>query len=169
LCIAQSKIGPPITRFKAAQEWISLANFTRHHSLLTAYDCALGLMPFIAWMGLPIADRHDHLVRIGGIARDAAAASISLEQFDKALEWLEQGRSIVWNQILQLRTPVDELRSVNSELANRFLQVSQLLDHWVEQEGTTEENAQRYRATTMEWESITDTMGIHTSRHLKSG
>jgi tetratricopeptide (TPR) repeat protein len=154
---AKSSIGPPTVRLKAVRGWISLASQLRHHSLLSAYECAIELMPLIAWLGLPIRDRHKHLVEIGGIARDAAAAAISLEQYDKALEWLEQGRSIVWNQILQLRTPVDELRTVNSNLANRLLRVSRLLDRGFEDKRgsrSAEEDAQQYRALVMEWESI---------------
>ncbi|PVF91763.1 hypothetical protein CPB86DRAFT_718845, partial [Serendipita vermifera] len=154
---AQSSVGPPIIRFRAAQRWISIASPLEHESLLLAYECAVRLMPLVAWLGLSIADRHEHLVQIGGIARDAAAIAISLEQCDKAVEWLEQGRSIVWNQILQLRTPVDELRIIDLDLADRLMQVSQLLNRGVERnEGTRsiEEEGQRYRALTIEWESI---------------
>jgi tetratricopeptide (TPR) repeat protein len=154
---AQSPVGPPTTRFKGARKWIETASLIQHDSLLAAYECALELIPIVAWLGLPIKDRHEHLVRIGEVARDAAAAAISLEQYDKALEWLEQGRSIVWNQILQLRTPMDELRDVNPALADRLVQLSRSLDGGVEQEESrrsTEENAQRYRALTREWESI---------------
>jgi tetratricopeptide (TPR) repeat protein len=152
---AQSKTGSPSTSFEAARRWIDVASDIKHPSLLTAYECALGLMPLIAWLGLPITDRYQRLIRISEIARDAAATAISLGQYDKALEWLEQGRSIVWNQILQLRTPVDELRRVNSGLADRLVQVSRLIDRGAEQKGsTTESDAQRHRALTMEWESI---------------
>jgi tetratricopeptide (TPR) repeat protein len=152
---AQSLVGSPTLRFGAAQQWISVASLTQHHSLLTAYECALNLMPLVAWLGLPITDRHGHLARIGGIARDAAAVAIRHEQYDKALEWLEQGRSIVWNQILQLRTPVDELRSVNPDLADRLVRVSRLIDHGIEEKGDSkfvQEDAERYRALTGEWE-----------------
>jgi tetratricopeptide (TPR) repeat protein len=154
---AQSSLGSPTIRFWAAGNWISLASLIRHHSLLTAYELALDLMPLVVWLGLPITDRHQRLVEIGWIARDAAAAAISLEQYDKAVEWLEQGRSIVWNQILQLRTPVDELRSVDPNLADHLVQVSQLLDRGTEKKEkgrSTEEDAQQYRALTGEWESI---------------
>jgi hypothetical protein len=94
------------------------------------------------------------------MVRDAAATAISLEQYDKALEWLEQGRSIVWNQILQLRTPVDELRSIDPELADRLVQVSRLINDGLKQGkeiGSTfpkEEEGKRYRALISEWESI---------------
>jgi tetratricopeptide (TPR) repeat protein len=154
---AQSSVGSPTIRFKTAQRWISIASIIEHESLLIAYDCAINLMPLVAWLGLPISDRHEHLVQIGGIARDAAATAISMKKHDKALEWLEQGRSIVWNQVLQLRTPVDELRRVDSDLADRLVQISRLLDPGFERKGGLdfiEEEAQRYRALTNEWELI---------------
>jgi tetratricopeptide (TPR) repeat protein len=158
---ATSSVGSPNSRFKAATLWIMTASSIDHSSLLEAYESALELMPFVAWLGLPLADRHRQLVRVGGIAREAAAAAISLEQYDKALEWLEQGRSIVWTQLLQLRTPIDDLREVDPELAERFLEVSQLLDRGTGEGdmligGThdTEAEGRRYRGLTMEWESI---------------
>jgi tetratricopeptide (TPR) repeat protein len=150
---AQSSVGSPTTRLKAAQHWISIASLTNHPSLLNAFECAVHLIPVIAWLGLPIRNRHEHLVQMSGIARDAAATAISLEEYDKALEWLEQGRSIVWNQILQLRTPVDKLREVNCDLADRLLRVSRALDRGVEENrslGSTEEAVRRYRVLTME-------------------
>jgi tetratricopeptide (TPR) repeat protein len=154
---AKSEVGSPTIRLTAANKWIRIASLTNHHSLLNAYECAVGLMPVIAWLGRSIRDRHESLIQMSEIARDAAAVAISLEKYDKALEWLEQGRSIVWNQILQLRTPVDALREVNPDLADRLLRVSRVLDRGIEEKGgigSTEEAAQQYRASTMEWESI---------------
>jgi tetratricopeptide (TPR) repeat protein len=157
---AKSPAGPPKIRFEAAETWISFTSFISDPTLLEAYGCALSLMPLVAWLGLPIADRYQHLIRIGGIAREAAAAAIFLDEYDKALEWLEQGRSIVWNQILQLRTPVDELRDNNPDLADRLLRVSIELGRGYQQSGPSqgkplsiEEEGRRYRALTMEWES----------------
>ncbi|PVF92655.1 hypothetical protein CPB86DRAFT_829849 [Serendipita vermifera] len=158
---AASPDGPPTMRFQAASSWIKLASETNHDTLLAAYGCALDLLPLVAWLGLPIADRHRHLVKIGGIARDAAAAAISAKKYDKALEWLEQGRSIVWTQILQLRTPVDQLRKLDPDLADRLSQVSQLLDRESQQtsffnggSSSAEEEGRQYRKVTAEWESI---------------
>jgi tetratricopeptide (TPR) repeat protein len=160
---AMSSIGAPTFRFKSAGAWCEVASLIGHQSLLAAYECAIDLMPLVAWLGLPIADRHRHLVKIGGIARDAAAAAISLEECDKALEWLEQGRSIVWTQILQLRTPVDHLRDINPDLAERLLQISRRLDRgsqesvFLERElSSPEEEGRRYRGLVAEWESIID-------------
>jgi hypothetical protein len=47
-----------------------------------------------------------------------------------ALEWLEQGRCLVWNQLNQLRTPIDNLHFKNPSLANRFMQVASALESY---------------------------------------
>ncbi|PVF92134.1 TPR-like protein [Serendipita vermifera] len=140
---SKSSGGAPIDHFKAAEQWIEFTSIIKHSSLLSAYERALELMPLVAWLGLPIADRHQHLIKIGGISRDAAAAAISAGKYDKALEWLEHGRSIVWTQILQL------------------LKASRLLDNASPQPGLSsrihssmEEEGRKYRALTAEWESI---------------
>ncbi|PVF95707.1 hypothetical protein CPB86DRAFT_763467, partial [Serendipita vermifera] len=159
---AASRVSPPIQRLEAARMWSSISSFTGHSSLLDAYGQVIDLMPLVAWLGLPISNRHHHLVQIGGITRDAAAAAISFGQYLKALEWLEQGRSIVWNQILQLRTPVDDLREVKPEFAEHLVQISRVLDqgreygHLDKSHLSDEERGRLYRTLTMERESIID-------------
>ncbi|PVF98136.1 hypothetical protein CPB86DRAFT_873630 [Serendipita vermifera] len=160
---ATSSSAPPTTRYKAVKRWIQFSSTINHSSVLNAYECVLGLMPLVAWLGLPIADRHQHLMEMGEFTRDAAAAAIIFEKYDTALEWLEQGRSIVWTQILQLRTPVDRLREVNPKLAARLLQVSRLLDHGFEEKQSSEEKktskeeeGRKYRSLTTEWEEIVE-------------
>ncbi|KAG9088853.1 hypothetical protein FS749_001806 [Ceratobasidium sp. UAMH 11750] len=58
------------------------------------------------------------------LATEAATAAISHTRYNLALEWLEQGRSIVWGQTLQLRTPHDELYAVHPDLAEDLQSVS---------------------------------------------
>ncbi|KAG8811895.1 hypothetical protein FRC19_003508 [Serendipita sp. 401] len=156
-----SPVGYPSVRLAAAREWIGAAITTNHTSLLTACECATTIIPLVAWLGLSILDRHQHLAQIGGIVRDVASIAISLGKCDKAIEWLEQGRSIVWTQILQLRTPVDELGAVEPDLAGRLLHVSSLLDQGMkstkshhEGEPSLEEEAQQYRALARERDEI---------------
>ncbi|KAG9087935.1 hypothetical protein FS749_002547 [Ceratobasidium sp. UAMH 11750] len=59
---------------------------------------------------------------------EAAAVAIALQQFDVALEWLEQGRSVVWGQTLQLRTPYDDLHATQPKLAEQLQAVSHQLE-----------------------------------------
>ncbi|KAG8857702.1 hypothetical protein FRB91_011017 [Serendipita sp. 411] len=168
-CIAQfsvaasSSIGPPSARLTAAKKWIHAALINNHTSLLAACECAITIIPLVAWLGLSIPDRHQHLAQIGGIVRDAAAIAISLGQCDKALEWLDHGRSIVWTQILQLRTPVDQLREFEPNLANRLLHISQSLDQGTQESNprsqlkqSPEEEARQYRALAKEYDEIVD-------------
>jgi hypothetical protein len=55
-------------------------------------------------------------------------AALELDRPDKAVEWLVEGRCIVWNQLNLLRTPVDELRSYDPTLADRLSNLSRELE-----------------------------------------
>ena len=68
------------------------------------------------------------ILTIGYAVADAAAAAIHFGKFGLALEWLEQGRSIVWGQMLQLRTPLDVLRQHHPDEADELELVSRALD-----------------------------------------
>lgn len=80
-------------------------------------------------MGLPLDDRHRELRKAADIARDAATAGLDACRPGTAVEWLEQERSVMWNQLSQLRTPADELRAAYPELADQFERVSHRLEH----------------------------------------
>jgi hypothetical protein len=58
----------------------------------------------------------------------AAATACSLGHIDKALEWLEQGRCLVWTQLNHLRTPIDDLVQHDPALAQHFLAISKNLE-----------------------------------------
>jgi tetratricopeptide (TPR) repeat protein len=159
---AHSAFGTPHIRFKAASEWIRCAQLLQHSSLLQAYDLALDLLPKLAWLGLPIPDRHREIIDAGNVTSDAAATAIRFGKYDTAIEWLEQGRSIVWGQLLKLRTPFDELRERYPRLAARLAQVSSELeggsiqDHWAEvtNQMPLEQTAHGRRRLASEWEEI---------------
>ncbi|KAF8581487.1 hypothetical protein K439DRAFT_1654054 [Ramaria rubella] len=158
---ALSTFGAPSVRFHAAWQWGRCVSHT-NSSPLTAYRCALDLLPRVAWLGLPIGERHALLRDSGAIVRDAASAAISLHEYNTALEWLEQGRSIVWGQLHHLRTPVDDLRIVNEVLAMRIAQVSEDLEyastrHVIFEPNaslTTEQLGQKHRRLAEEWDEL---------------
>ena len=121
---ATSLTGPPLIRFQSTLHWARLTSATS----LDAYSVAIDLIPLVAWVGQTISQRHRAVQSIAGIGNEAAAAAIALGRFDTALEWLEQGRSIVWGQLLNLRTPVDELHNVRPDLALDLVRISKELD-----------------------------------------
>jgi hypothetical protein len=121
---ACSTTGSPQVRLRGAISWALCTEKVQHPSLVDAYQVALSLLPEAAWLGLSISDRHYQIRQTGSLVRDAAAAAISSGQPEKAVEWLEQGRGIIWGQLLNLRTPVDSLREKFPEHANELISLS---------------------------------------------
>ncbi|KAJ7114979.1 CHAT domain-containing protein [Mycena epipterygia] len=95
---------------------------------MPAYSVALDLLPELSWLGLPIGDRHHDIETAGKVARDAVGTAVAAQQHDRAVEWFEQGRSVIWGQILGLRTPVDALKKSHPNLAEKFILLSMQLE-----------------------------------------
>ncbi|MEV6478070.1 CHAT domain-containing protein [Streptomyces sp. NPDC051657] len=95
-----------------------------------AFDLALELMPRLSTQSLPRGDRERQLGQSVGLARDAAACSLSLLQPDPyaALRQLEQGRGVILGQALDARTDVTELRVRHPRLAERYEELCRELD-----------------------------------------
>ncbi|KAJ7928232.1 CHAT domain-containing protein [Mycena leptocephala] len=125
---SRSTTGPAHIRFQAASMWAQHAKIGKDSSLMEAYHVALDLLPELAWLGLSISDRHQHLLRAGKVVRDAAAVAIASDQPEKAVEWLEQGRSVIWGQLLNLRSPVDALKHSYPKLAYQLVSLSTELE-----------------------------------------
>jgi len=122
------KSGPPSVRLTAARMWARLSSLHNPPDSLKAHDVVVKLLSQIAGMDRTIQQRHSSLVDISMLTATAASAAFAQNEVDKALEWLEQGRCLVWSQLNQLRTPVDDLRRHNNVLADRFLHVSRALE-----------------------------------------
>lgn len=88
----------------------------------------MAFLPRIVWLGSDVYRRYEKLSKIDSVAAEAVAVAIGSGEYNIALEWLEEGRSIVWKQMLQLRTPIDGLAAVNPALATELKQVARALD-----------------------------------------
>ncbi|KAG6371216.1 hypothetical protein JVT61DRAFT_9840 [Boletus reticuloceps] len=126
---ASSPTGPISIRHRASLHWILCAQCIRHHTLLHAYCCAINLLPQLAWIGLPLAQRYSELKQGAAVVRWAAAAALDWGLPEIAVEWLEQGRSVVWGELLQLRSSYEELSSVHPAHARRLRELSAALEH----------------------------------------
>ena len=120
--------GPPSVRLNAARSWAKLSMKLDQSSAMDAYAIAIDLISQIAGMHRTVEQRHKDLVNISDIITAAASAAFAQGEIEKALEWLEQGRCLVWSQLNQLRTPVDDLRAHDPDLARRFLNISSALE-----------------------------------------
>lgn len=128
-CHAAQSTGSPLIRFLAALKWARLASRVNMLSAFQGYTVAFNLLPEISWLGQAINAKCGELTSFGEVASEAAAAAISVERYDAALEWLEQGHSIVWSQLCHLRTHDDGLWEVQPNLANELIRVSKAMDH----------------------------------------
>jgi len=131
---SQSLSGPPSERFRSARSWATLCYMGHSNDIIEAYSTIINLLPPVVWFGKTVEQRYKDISSIGDGVAEAAAVAIHLGEFGLALEWLEQGRSIVWGQILQLRTPLDNLRQRHPGEANKLEEISRAL----ESAGTTQ-------------------------------
>ncbi|KAF6744592.1 CHAT domain-containing protein [Ephemerocybe angulata] len=117
-------------RLQAAQAWASLLThqYPQSPEILLSFDTALGLLALFAGLDRTVRGRYSQLQNTSDIALKAAAAACSLGREDKALEWLEQGRCLVWSQLNNLRTPLDDLQACDATLARRISEVSSRLE-----------------------------------------
>ncbi|KAF8127388.1 hypothetical protein EV363DRAFT_1344622 [Boletus edulis] len=125
---ASVPIGPISDRFRASRNWILCARRIHHPSLLRAYSIAINLLPQLAWIGLSLTHRYAELRRGADVVREAAAAALDSGFPELAVEWLEQGRSIVWGELLQLRGSYEQLSSAHPDHARRLRELSAALD-----------------------------------------
>lgn len=122
------------------------------------------LVPQLIWLGATIDSRYNLLTKIGDLAMEAAAWAISIQAYDLAFEWLEEGRLIVWNQILQLQTPFDDLSAVDHDLSQRLQTTARELENAgtrynplsssASDAPSVEQEAQRHHALAAEWEML---------------
>ncbi|KAF8443876.1 CHAT domain-containing protein [Boletus edulis BED1] len=125
---ASVPIGPISVRFSASRDWILCARRIRHPSLLRAHSIAINLLPQLAWIGLSLTHRYAELRQGADVVREAAAAALDSGFPELAVEWLEQGRSIVWGELLQLRGSYEQLSSAHPDHARRLRELSAALD-----------------------------------------
>ncbi|KAB5589055.1 Aromatic di-alanine and TPR containing protein [Ceratobasidium theobromae] len=126
---ASLPMGHPHARFQSAFEWALLAPERSSSEALDAFQTAIDITPHLIRLGDHVTQRYERVRLINELATRAAATAIAQEQYDRALEWLEQGRSVVWNQTLQLQTPFNELSKANPKLADKLRRVADELHH----------------------------------------
>ncbi|CAE6424280.1 unnamed protein product [Rhizoctonia solani] len=117
---AKSKVGHPRDRFAAAREAALLSSALSLSDTIDAFQLAIDMIPQLIWVGATVDDRYRDLPLLGDLTQQAAVAAIDAGNYSLALEWLEQGRSIVWGQTLQLQTPLGELFSRHPKLAQEL-------------------------------------------------
>ncbi|CAE6499731.1 unnamed protein product [Rhizoctonia solani] len=120
----KSSHGQSAKKFDAARFLARLLSSNNQPGAIHAYQIAMDCLPQIIWLGEIASVRLAQTFQLSDLVEEAAAVAIQSQDIHLALEWLEQGRSIVWGQFLQLQTPLDDLTSVNPELATKLKEAS---------------------------------------------
>lgn len=125
---AQVTSGSPIARMQAAHSWAEAVLLSPEQSPLQAFGYFVDLIPQAVWLGGTTEDKYSQAIGLSTFTAEAAAVAIQCQRYDLALEWMEEGCSIVWKQMLQLRTPLDDLRASHPEIAQSLEETAQMLD-----------------------------------------
>jgi tetratricopeptide (TPR) repeat protein len=116
---ADSTASPVAGRLAAARSWGDLARDADDAAAAAAgYARAVELLPLLLWRGLTREDQERQLLNLVGLTSDAAAAALANGEDAHAVELLEQGRSLLWSQLLDLRTDLTTLRHARPDLAD---------------------------------------------------
>ena len=118
----------PSYHLHIAKKWIHCADRNQHISAIDAYEAALQALPQVAALSMDVESRQMALTGSDGLARDASRCAIRSGHLDKAIEFLEAGRSIFWSQVLSLRSPFDQLHKVSPELADELQAIATALE-----------------------------------------
>ncbi|MEV6829459.1 CHAT domain-containing protein [Amycolatopsis sp. NPDC051102] len=126
---ARSATGPAEVRLAAAWAWGDAAAADENVSeAADGFAAAVSLLPVLAWRGLDTAAREGQLWRWAGLASEACAWALRAGDPRRAVELLEQGRSITWSQLTQTRADLTAAREAAPELVDRLAELRSALD-----------------------------------------
>jgi tetratricopeptide (TPR) repeat protein len=101
----------PETSWQQALSWARFAERFQPSDCILALRAAFHLLPEILWIGNSIPVRHEAIRRlnISDATSTAVRTCLDLSQVPAAVEMLEQGLAMIFQQMLQLKTDVDAL------------------------------------------------------------
>ncbi|MEV4167462.1 CHAT domain-containing protein [Nonomuraea dietziae] len=149
--------GSPRIRAWSAGNWARLAAEKGDVAeAVEAFDLAVRLVPVIAWHGLSLAARRENLIEWPGLAAEAATCAILAGQPATAVELLEQGRSVLWQQLLELRGDLTELARSHPGLAAEVESLRTALNSGVHDLNgdLNEDLREERRGLALEWDRV---------------
>ncbi|KAG1800343.1 CHAT domain-containing protein [Suillus plorans] len=149
------------SRLRASLRWVGHASEHLHSTQLEAYATSMQLLDAYVSVTASVSSRHNAMKEFPStLAVDAASCALRSGDVRRAVELLEQGRTIIWTQMARLRTPLDSLQSCGDHavtLVKKFRDLSSLLDRppASHSEGTSrvvvEAEETRYRCLVEDW------------------
>jgi len=128
------RAAPTSVRASAAESWgrwaerEAVGNPAFVYPAADGYAAVVALLPVLAWTGLRRGSRERSLAQHSAMPGLAAAFALESGDPQRAIGVLELGRSVIWGQLLDSRTDLDELQIAEPELARRLDVVRTQLD-----------------------------------------
>jgi hypothetical protein len=122
--------GSPTHRLDAARHWGKAlrAHHPRSSEVVLAFNTAIGTLALMAGFEQTVDLRYQNLRHVSDVSLEAAVAAFELGRPDKAVEWLEQGRCLVWNQLNNLRSSMEDLQVHDHQLVQDLRVVATQLE-----------------------------------------
>ena len=156
--------GPAVSLdlLEAVQDWVNNAEKHNHSSVLEAYQTLLNTLDHFTSLNSSLDSRHETMQeRVADAVNDAFSCATWYGDFQMAVELLEQGRGILWNQLARFDISMVALESRDSrerELQRKFTRLSADLRNYAQQSGGSMDP---YWRAQEEWQSVVDDI-----RHL---
>ncbi|KAG1781163.1 TPR-like protein [Suillus placidus] len=129
---ANTVSGGLLSRLRASLRWVRHAEEYTHCTLLEAFATSMSLLDAYISATASVSSRHDAMKLFPGtLAVDAASCALRSGDVCRAVELLEQGRTLIWTQIARFRMPIDSLPGRGDHqkaLMKKFRDLSSLLD-----------------------------------------
>ncbi|KAG1791602.1 CHAT domain-containing protein [Suillus plorans] len=123
--------GGLLPRLRASLHWARHASEYSHGTQLEAYAISMQLLDAYVSVTASVSSRHNAMKEFSRtLAVDAASCALRNGDVRRAVELLEQGRTIIWTQMARLHTPLDILQTRGDHavtLMKRFTDLSFLL------------------------------------------
>ncbi|KAG2156326.1 CHAT domain-containing protein [Suillus clintonianus] len=158
--------GGLLSRLRASLFWVNKAHEHSHATELEAYTTSMQLLDAYMSARASVSSRHNVMKYFPNtLAVDAASCALRSGDVCRAIELLEQGRTLIWTQMTRLRTPLDGLQDLGDHavaLMKKFRDLSSLLNTppMNYQEGTpsvnVEAEASRYRRLVEDWNRVVE-------------
>ncbi|KAG1848060.1 CHAT domain-containing protein [Suillus subalutaceus] len=150
-----------LSHLRASLRWVRHARQHSHDTELEAHATSMQLLDAYMSTTASILSRHNIMKDFPStLAVDAASCALRSGDVCRAVELLEQGRTIIWTQMTRLRTPLDSLQTCDDRAAaliKKFRDLSSLLDKPSvnDREATPRVNVEaeetRYRCLVKDW------------------
>ncbi|VDB85055.1 unnamed protein product [Peniophora sp. CBMAI 1063] len=92
--------------------------FSTAEMLLSAHSRVLDVLSELSvWLGHDMKRRLEESQKLGQLVNSAVSTAIGVNALQRAVEWLDAGRGLIWTQAMSLRNPLHELEQIRPDLA----------------------------------------------------